>query len=226
MDQLRATDQSLLLLLNGAHCPWLDGVMWALSDTLTWSLLALALLFLVVRAYNLRQFLVFLTMFALAILLADQLSSSLLKPLCHRLRPTHDPSVAGMVHTVRGYLGGQYSFVSSHAANLFALATYVSMVLRGRLLTVSLFLWAALVGYSRVYLGVHYPGDVLCGAMLGILVGWVCYQLFALLFTPGQRPPAFSFLPSCPGAPIPHSAILLLALLFTLLGVCVWAVFI
>ena len=115
---------------------------------------------------------------ALCILLADQLSSSLLKPLVARLRPTHNPEISDLIHTVRGYRGGLYGFVSSHAANAFAFAVFTSLVIRNRYYALTIALWAVLSAYSRIYLGVHYVGDVVCGAILGVLVALVVYRVF------------------------------------------------
>ena len=116
--------------------------------------------------------------YGILILLADQLSSSLLKPLVARLRPTHNPEISDLIHTVRGYRGGLYGFVSSHAANAFAFAVFTSLVIRNRYYALTIALWAVLSAYSRIYLGVHYVGDVVCGAILGVLVAIVVYKLF------------------------------------------------
>ncbi len=213
-----------MLFFNGSDSLWLDNVMWALSDTRTWALLLLVLIYKVAREYSLRHFLLFFALFGLAILLADQISSTIIKPLVCRPRPTHEPAIMGGVDVVRGYRGGMYGFVSSHAANTFAEATYVSLVVRRRLLTVSLFLWAGLVCYSRMYLGVHYPGDILCGAMLGAVVGYVCYVLFACLFPGGCiRHARFSLRPVCAEASLQGTWVIVAALLVTLLYVCVQA---
>ncbi len=171
-------DKWLLLQLNGSDSPWLDSVMWQLSDTCSWMIVALALLMLIIRRGSWRTTLLFVLFFALAITLADQISSSIFKPLFARLRPTHDPQIGHLVDVVRGYRGGRYGFVSSHAANVFAVAVFVSRIVRSRALGISLGVWAVLVSYSRIYLGVHYPGDILCGALLGSLVGWLCANFF------------------------------------------------
>ena len=115
---------------------------------------------------------------ALCILLADQLSSSLIKPLVARLRPTHNPEISHLIHIVNGYRGGQYGFVSSHSANAFAFVVFTSCIIRNRYYVLGITIWALFTAYSRVYLGVHYVGDVVCGAILGIFVGFVVYRLF------------------------------------------------
>ena len=139
-----------------------------------WSslLLVLALIWVLLHQ-NRRHAVLVLIMLVLAVTLADLLSSGLIKHLVERLRPTHDPSLGNAVHVVNGYRGGMYGFVSSHAANFFAVATFLSLLVRHRLVTCSLFAWAVLQCYSRVYLGVHYPGDILGGIVVGVLVGFV-----------------------------------------------------
>ncbi|MCD8304702.1 MAG: phosphatase PAP2 family protein [Prevotellaceae bacterium] len=225
MDKLIALDQQLLLLLNGRGPVWLDNLMWHFSSTWTWAPLILLLLFVTLRSYTPRQFIVFLAALALAILLADQLSAAILKPLFHRLRPTREPGLMEMVRTVRGYRGGQYSFVSSHACNWLAVTTYLTLALRGRLLALSLALVAALVCYSRIYLGVHYPGDILCGAVLGFVVGLLTYQVFAICFRwKEERPRLAGFRPT-KGTQVRGRTLLVLAVCLTLICVCALSFF-
>jgi undecaprenyl-diphosphatase len=123
----------------------------------------------------------YLLFLALTILLADNISSSLFKPLVERLRPTHDPSLMKLIHTVHGYTGGLYGFVSSHAANTFGAALFTSLLLRNRRLSFVFFAWAILTSYSRMYLGVHFPLDILGGMVVGLLSGAFCYLLMELL---------------------------------------------
>ena len=120
-------------------------------------------------------------MLVLALLVADQVSSGLIKQIVERLRPTHDPSMESMLHVVNGYRGGMYGFVSSHAANSIAVATLFSLIMRHRLVAVSLFTWAVLQCYSRMYMGVHYPGDILGGIVVGLLAGWLVWGLMRWL---------------------------------------------
>ena len=143
-----------------------------------WSsaLLVLSLLWILIHK-NRRHALLVLAMVALAVLLADQVSSGLIKHLVERLRPTHDPSLENAVHIVNGYRGGMYGFVSSHAANFFAIATLVSFIMRHRLVVIALYGWGLAQCYSRMYLGVHYPGDILGGIIVGVLAGWLVWRL-------------------------------------------------
>jgi undecaprenyl-diphosphatase len=116
----------------------------------------------------------------LAVTLADQFSVQLFKNIVQRLRPCHEPSLVGLVHLVNGECGGQYGFVSSHATNSFNVALLSLLFIKKRWFTISIILWAIVVGYSRIYLGVHYPGDVICGSLLGALIGWSIYRLYVL----------------------------------------------
>jgi undecaprenyl-diphosphatase len=126
---------------------------------------------------NRRHALLVIAMLAVAVLVADQVSSGLIKHLVERLRPTHDPSLENAVHVINGYRGGLYGFVSSHAANFFAIATLVSFIMRHRLVAIALYGWALVQCYSRMYLGVHYPGDILGGIVVGLLAGWLVWCL-------------------------------------------------
>ena len=176
LDYLIDIDTDALLAVNGLHNTFQDAFWWMVSAKWSSLLLALALLWILVRQ-NRRHALLVLAMIAVAVLVADQVSSGLIKHLVERLRPTHDPSLGNMVHVINGYRGGMYGFVSSHAANSFAVATLLSLITRHRLVLFSLILWALLQCYSRVYLGVHYPGDILGGIIVGVLVGWLVWRL-------------------------------------------------
>ena len=176
LEYLNDIDTDALLAVNGLHDMFQDAFWWMVSAKWSSALLLLALVWILLHQ-NRRHALLMLVMLAFTVLVADQVSSGLIKHLVERLRPTHDPSLDNMVHVINGYRGGMYGFVSSHAANFFAVATLLSFVMRHRLVTCSLFTWALLQCYSRVYLGVHYPGDIMGGIVVGVLAGWLLWCL-------------------------------------------------
>jgi len=175
---LEHLDQQLILLINSSHSPFFDKVMYAISGRVIWAPLYLAILIYLGFKYK-RKLYIVLIIIALAITLSDQ-ASVILKNITMRLRPCHEPALAGIVHLVNGECGGLYSFVSSHAANSFNIALLSLLFIRKRWYTISIIFWAAIIGFSRIYLGVHYPGDVICGSILGALIGWSMYRLYEL----------------------------------------------
>lgn len=176
IDYLMDIDAEALLAVNGMYSSFQDALWWMVSAKWSSALLVLSLLWILIHK-NRRHALLVLAMIALAVLLADQVSSGLIKHLVERLRPTHDPSLENAVHIVNGYRGGMYGFVSSHAANFFAIATLVSFIMRHRLVVIALYGWGLAQCYSRMYLGVHYPGDILGGIIVGVLAGWLVWRL-------------------------------------------------
>ena len=163
-----------MLFLNGLHAPFMDPVMWWASERLIWIPLYIFILFLFIRKFKGEAFwpIVFTI---LAVALSDYISSHFIKEIFRRLRPSYDSQIGPSMHTLNGYMGGLYGFVSSHASNSFALATICFLFLRDRLFTIGIFAWAILVSYSRIYLGVHYPADVLCGAIFGSGLAGIIY---------------------------------------------------
>lgn len=182
IQELIELDKEVLLDLNDNHSRFWDGFMWTLTKTITWIPVGAALLYVIIRNNKLAKTCAILIAIGLCIAFADQITSSFCKPFFERFRPSRDPEIMHMVHTVNGYKGGMYGFVSSHAANTFAVAMFVSLLIRSWPLAVITFTWATAVSYSRIYLGVHYPGDVFCGAIVGMLIAGMLYCAYYYLF--------------------------------------------
>lgn len=181
MDNIIDIDKKLLLFLNSFHSDALDPVMLLITKTQFWTPLYLLLIYLIFKKYNTEGWLI-LAGAALAILLSDQITSSLMKPFFARLRPSQEPSLQGLVHLVDDYKGGLYGFASSHAANTFATAFFVWLLFKDPYRwSWIIFIWAVLMTYTRIYLGVHYPGDILVGALLGLLCGYAGYRFYKWL---------------------------------------------
>ncbi|WP_209330798.1 phosphatase PAP2 family protein [Lunatimonas salinarum] len=167
-------DESLFLWLNAQRTDWLDPVMNTLTGTAIWIPFYLLLVYLLIRQYRMEA-VWYLAGIVGLILLADQFTSGFMKPYFERLRPCHDPRWQDVIHNYSG-CGGQYGFASSHASNTFALATYFWLVFRSNPAK-WMFIWAGVISYTRIYLGVHYPGDVLVGAIVGLFSGFLLYYL-------------------------------------------------
>lgn len=176
-------DAQLFLFLNGLHADWLDPIMVAITEMWPWVPLYILLLFLVFKQYGKRGWWILLAV-AVVILCSDQLSAHVCKPLFHRLRPCFNTDLKELVHLPKGLPGGRYGFVSSHAANTFAVAAFLTTALRESYRHIGWWLygWAFISSYSRIYVGVHYPGDIVAGAVLGILIGLIIGRLMKLVF--------------------------------------------
>lgn len=179
---LNQWDTDLLLAINGWHNGYWDTFMYAFSGKWVWVPMYAALLYVLARNLPWRTTLWCLVGVALCITFADQVGASLIRPWAERLRPANPENpVSDLVHIVNGYRGGRYGFPSCHAANTFGLAFYLMLVVRRKALTGLLVAWALVTCYSRAYLGVHYPGDLLAGALLGLAGAALCYTLFRLV---------------------------------------------
>ncbi len=178
IENLTAIDRELFIRINDLNNSFFDIVMFWVSHKYFWIWFYLILVFFIIRYYKYKTIIIFFFI-VLTIFLSDQISVHLFKNMFERLRPCHDPDLAGQVHLIRGHCGGMYGFVSSHAANSFALFGLLSMLFKdhNKLLVFILLFWAFLVSYSRVYAGVHYPADVFFGALLGLFIGWGVYKL-------------------------------------------------
>ena len=182
-------DTELLLAINGWHAPWADRLMWIVSAKATWIPLYVLLIGLLVWRYRkpaktgvkwlqrVPACVVIIVVIAMAVGAADFIASGILKELVARPRPTRVPELEGVLHLVNDYRSGQYGFVSSHAANTMACALLFSLIWRKKITTSLLMLWVAANCYSRMYLGVHYPLDILGGLMVGTLTALLGFAL-------------------------------------------------
>lgn len=174
IDQLEKWDKSLFKLLNGTHNELFDFLMPWISNKWVWIPLYALLVFWLIR-HQKGNVLFTLIGIGLLILISDQVASGILKPWVERLRPCYDPELTDSVHLLKG-CGGRFGFASSHASNSFAVAFFCWLLLKDHLKYIWLLVpWAALVAYSRVYLGVHFPGDILMGALIGIASAYLMY---------------------------------------------------
>ena len=178
IDYLDSLDKSILLYLNGFHTPFFDYFMWNISKTATWILMGLILIYIMFKD-NWRRGILVVIGIALTITIADQISSGIIKEIFERPRPARSPEIGSLVHIVNNYRGGGFSFVSSHAANTMGVAIFVSLLFRNKIITFSMLFWSVLVAYSRIYLGMHYLGDILGGMLVGILSGSLVYLLYS-----------------------------------------------
>ncbi|MBP8040456.1 MAG: phosphatase PAP2 family protein [Bacteroidales bacterium] len=182
IEKLIGFDVSLFLFLNDQRNPFFDFVFWWASAPLAWVPVYVILLYLVIKIYRWQS--IFVVIFTIILIsLTDQISVHFFKDMFMRLRPCHNPEIQAQVDTLNGYCGGQYGFVSSHAANYFGIATFLSVLFfrKIRFFIPLIMFWAALIAYSRIYLGVHYPADICCGAILGIILGLIVGWAFKLL---------------------------------------------
>lgn len=172
IDFLTRIDTELFLFLNGLHVYWLDPVMTFISGKITWAPFYIVLLFLVIKNYKKQSILIIIGIILL-IVCSDQVSSSIFKPIFERPRPCHNEAIKDLVYLPNGHCGGAYGFISSHACNTFALAAFLTLLLKKyyKKIAYVMFIWATLVAYSRIYMGVHYPGDVIAGAAVGAIIG-------------------------------------------------------
>ena len=182
IDKLLPFERNLFFAINGSDSVLLDNVMWTYTGILTWVPMILFILYIAFRNQMLKEGLLVLVALSLVILLSDQLSSSVFKPLCKRYRPTHHPDYMHIVDIVREYRGGQYGFISGHAANSFGLAMFFTLLFKNKLVTGFFILWALINCYSRIYLGVHFISDIIAGLIFGSLIGFFVYEIYIYLW--------------------------------------------
>jgi len=182
-------DKQLLLSLNGSESLFLDGLVKTLTTATTWIPLYMALLYLVVKNSDaVVKVAMVLAGAGLCVFIAGSLDDMIVKPLVARWRPTHNGEIGMLVDIVNGYRGGNYGFFSAHASNTFSIAIFFALLIRSRVLTVALVIWSLVNCWTRMYLGVHYPGDIFCGLLWGGAVGtgiWYLYHyVYSRMFAP------------------------------------------
>ncbi|MEX2512393.1 MAG: phosphatase PAP2 family protein [Cyclobacteriaceae bacterium] len=188
METIQKLDEDLFIFLNQLNAEWLDPIMLALTGRWIWIPFYMMLLYFLIKVFK-KESIGYILGVALVIILADQFTSGFMKPFFERLRPCHDPRWEDLIFNYAG-CGGKFGFASSHAANTFALAAYLNLVAGNKIPGYKwLFLWAGIVSYTRIYLGVHYPMDILIGAVVGLASGWIVWMIviyFKTSFTDKQ----------------------------------------
>ncbi len=181
LHDLNELDHKLTLAINGSDSLFWDNVMYTVTNTFSWTLVMIALLVIIFKNNSWKESLMIVLMLGLLIAAADQLCSGLCKPLVARWRPTQDPQLMYMLDVVQGYRGGRFGFFSGHACNTFCVATFLSCIFRYGRVTAALFFWCTTTTFTRLYLGVHYLGDILVGLTIGITLGFLFYYLLVRL---------------------------------------------
>lgn len=175
--QLVQLDRKLFFIINQSYHPWLDRMVYWVTHEAFWIPLYAFLLYLIIKNLRAKSWIALITI-AILITICDQFASGLIKPWVQRLRPCFHPHLQGIVHVV-GNHHGVYGFISSHAANTFGLAAFLYLLLRKRYPSIRLlFIWALGVSYARIYGGVHYPADIIVGALSGVGCGWVVFKIY------------------------------------------------
>lgn len=192
LEEILKYERELFFLINGSDSTLLDHFMWLVSDKLVWIPWIVCLLCLLFYKKNWKEALHIVFAIAVVITICDQVASGLFKPLFHRFRPTHHPDFAEEVKVLFGYRGGRYGFASSHAANAFGVAAFTALLFKNKFFTFSIFIFAVLNAYSRIYLGVHFISDIAAGLLIGLFAGLLCYYLYLvtrkhLLKIPGDQ---------------------------------------
>ncbi|WP_216655788.1 phosphatase PAP2 family protein [Xylanibacter muris] len=179
IDSLIQFDKQLLLAVNGSDSLFLDGVAKVLTTASTWFPMYAALFYLILKNNeNFKKIMLIIACAIACVILAGTVDDTLVKPFVARPRPTHDPQIGLMIDIVNGYRGGRYGFFSAHAANTFSAALFFCLLVRNRILSTVLIIWSLTNCWTRMYLGVHYPGDILCGLIWGGIVALTVYTIY------------------------------------------------
>ena len=179
LSMLKTMDTMVFLTVNSHHNAYFDSVMWLVSGKLIWVPMYVSLFFVLLKNYSYKVVFAILLAIGVVILFTDSFTAQVIRPWVCRLRPSNlDNPMSSMVHIVDGYRGGAYGFPSNHASNTWGLAFFITFLFRRYKLTFFFFLWALLVCYSRMYLGVHYFGDLLIGGLLALAGASTVFYVF------------------------------------------------
>lgn len=181
VNKLLPFERDLFLALNGSDSLFWDNAMWTYSGLVTWIPMLLFILYFAFRNQQLKEGVLVLGSIFLVLLMSTLISGSFFKPLFKRFRPSHHPDYKYIVTLVNDFRGGDYGFISGHATNSFSIAIFLSLLFRNKLITFSLFLWAIINSYSRIYLGVHFISDIVGGFLIGSIIGWLVYKIYTTI---------------------------------------------
>lgn len=195
MHTITEMDYALLAFFNGSNSAFVDNIAVVLTSGLTWLPLYVALLFVVIKNNEtMRQIMLVIGCALLCVVLADGLADFIVKPLVGRYRPSHNPLIKYTVDVVNDMRGTGFSFFSAHAANTFCIAVFFSMLIRSCRFTVALFLWSLVNCWTRLYLGLHYPSDIVVGLLWGAVVGVSVYFVYLKAYL--HTHPGFNYISS------------------------------
>ena len=177
MNEINELDHQLTLAINGSDSLFWDNVMYTVTNTFSWTLVIIALLIIIFKNNTWKEAVMVYVTIALLIFVADRICSGWVKPMVERWRPTQDPQLMYLVDVVRNYRGGRFGFFSGHACNTMCVAMFLAWLFRSTKVTITLFFWSLTTTFTRLYLGVHYLGDVCVGFTVGALLGFLFYWL-------------------------------------------------
>ena len=179
IDKILPFERDLFLALNGSGSAFWDNAMWTFTSIVAWVPILLFVFYIAFRNKMFKEGFLVLISIVLVIFLSVYLSASFFKPFFKRFRPTHHPDFKDIVNIVNSFRGGQYGFISGHATNSFGIAMFISLLFKNKYVTSSIFFWALLNSYSRIYLGVHFISDIVAGLFFGSLIGLLVYEIYA-----------------------------------------------